>query len=77
MKPDFDKEKFEKLFKDEKLSAEAQLIKYGYISGWLQGLFADKRVYEEYKAGEDKTFQDAYMKILEEDYKKFQKQAGF
>lgn len=79
MKPseiNFDKEKFQKLFKDEKLSPEQQLIKYGYISGWLSGLFADKAVYENYKGGE-KNFQDAYMEILENDFKKFQEKVGF
>lgn len=79
MKPkneNFDKEKFNALFKDEKLSANQQLIKYGYVSGWLQGLFADKSVYEKYQTN-GKNFQDAYMEILERDFKKFQEQAGF
>lgn len=79
MKPekiDFDKEAFEKLFKDEKLSPEQQLIKYGYVSGWLQGLFADRRVYDKYKTN-GKKFQNAYMEILEEDFKNFQKNVKF
>jgi hypothetical protein len=77
MKPEnFDEKKFQKLFKDDKLSPEQQLIKYGYISGWLSGLFADKTVYENYKKG-GKNFQDAYMEILEDDFKKFREKAGF
>lgn len=77
MKPEnFDEKKFQKLFKDDKLSPEQQLIKYGYISGWLSGLFADKAVYEKYKKS-GKNFQDAYMEILEDDFKKFREKAGF
>lgn len=79
MKPDdfeFDKKKFQKLFNDEKLSPEQQLIKYGYISGWLNGLFADRAVYEKYKT-DGKNFQDAYTEILEADFKKFREKAGF
>lgn len=77
MKPEnFDEEKFQKLFKDEKLSPEQQLIKYGYISGWLKGLFANKEVFDKYKAN-GKNFQDAYMEILERDFKNFQKEVKF
>lgn len=72
----FDEKKFQKLFKDDSLSPEQQLIKYGYVSGWLQGLFADKDVLEKYKAN-GKNFQDAYMEILEKDFKNFQKKVKF
>lgn len=73
---EFDKKKFQKLFNDEKLSPEQQLIKYGYVSGWLNGLFADRTVYEKYKT-EGKNFQDAYTEILEADFKKFREKVGF
>ena len=69
----FDKKKFQKLFNDKKLSPEQRLIKYGFISGWLKGLFADKTVFEKYKSN-GKNFQDAYMEILENDFKKFQEE---
>lgn len=77
MKPtDFDMKKFEKLFKDDTLTPEQQLIKYGFVSGWLKGLFADREVYENYKTN-GKNFQDAYMEILEQDFKNFQKEVKF
>lgn len=79
MKPtdfEFDEKKFQELFKDDKLTPEQQLIKYGYISGWLNGLFADKAVYDKYKVN-GKNFQDAYTEILENDFKKFREKAGF
>lgn len=79
MKPsdfNFDEKKFQALFNDEKLSDEQRLIKYGFVSGWLKGLFADKAVYEKY-SGNGKKFQDAYMEILENDFKKFREEVGF
>ena len=79
MKPSdikFDEKKFQALFTDEKLSPEQQLIKYGFVSGWLKGLFADREVFDKYKAN-GKNFQDAYMEILEQEFKNFQKEVKF
>lgn len=70
---EFDEKKFQSLFTDEKLSPEQQLIKYGFVSGWLKGLFADKQVFEEYKAN-GKKFQDAYMEILKQDFEQFRQE---
>lgn len=78
MKPEdvkFDVKKFQKLFDDEKLSEEAKLIKYGYISGWLQGVFANDRILKTFK--NTKNFQEACEKVLGEDFKNFREQIKF
>lgn len=68
----FDEGKVKALFTDEKLSPNEKLIKYGFVSGWLLGLFANPKVYEKFKAeGGGKNFQDVYLSILEKDYAEF------